>query len=717
MSHSLEKAEQKLNSGNQSKDDIVLKVAPHANMIQKITPAPLTVAVLAELALLSTSHADFKLEQPQGGFKKLKWTQFKPSLMQVSHEGWEAFNRAHSGMNEIRQLTDRIPGDMKQVLNILLNMPDDQVAALLPISLESLEEVADSCLARSKEVEGKFNSVRELTDELLQSSLSTESTNKNRKETLAFEKQQKEKEEAFFEIQKQEMKKNCEKAEKEVEKRSKEYENSLDSMPSGWSLLGMKVVEGLSNAASEMASLVATRGMSAVGKAAGLTSHLMGKSNGGAQPTKEEYPGGDREISAGEPLSFEDTIVYNNMKQHCQQIQHAINMLFTEDGFNRDAKEICAALVMFKKAEKDLNSAGVSPDLTMKRSFYEELIGVCRGIEKECHKGDPVKADDFRGKLVNLLDNAIELESMANAATGTLGLNKKTPFMSKSDSGNGASNDDSAATLAVKMAQSKMEMTAAQLQNSQEQYNKASEDLAKVNMKLADTLREISQLDLETATIHEILEMLRKGLLLLSKLREQWGQLTMFFEEMAILIKANLHSRTNKFIKQSDQLGKLKMETGMSPSKFSKDLIYSSARDVVGVGYVVNRLATQYFQVSEQYLMPPMGRLSQLMVLDKDMDKVKIMRLKEEIMAECEEAQSAITDLVSDEKKKFNASIQQRMKNIESELMVIVNNPSVSQEERMEITMEAKKAVKKGRSKVPNSKPAPLFDDKELEEW
>ena len=70
---------------------------------------------------------------------------FKPSLMQVSHDGWQAFNKAHSGMNEIRQQTDRIPGDMKEVLNILLNMQDDQeVAALLPISLKSLEDVADS---------------------------------------------------------------------------------------------------------------------------------------------------------------------------------------------------------------------------------------------------------------------------------------------------------------------------------------------------------------------------------------------------------------------------------------------------------------------------------------------------------------------------------------------------------------------------------------------
>ena len=72
-------------------------------------------------------------------------------------------------MDEIRQATDRIPGDRKEVLNILLNMPDETVVALLPISLQSLEDVADSCLARSREVEEKFHSVRELIDELLQS--------------------------------------------------------------------------------------------------------------------------------------------------------------------------------------------------------------------------------------------------------------------------------------------------------------------------------------------------------------------------------------------------------------------------------------------------------------------------------------------------------------------------------------------------------------------
>ena len=111
MSFSIEKVEQKLNSGVHAKEDLALTMAPQANLIQQvkvspriilmtssqITPAPLTVAVLAELALLSTAHSDFKLQvilkirvsliaitqEPLGGFKRLKWTQFKPSLMQV----------------------------------------------------------------------------------------------------------------------------------------------------------------------------------------------------------------------------------------------------------------------------------------------------------------------------------------------------------------------------------------------------------------------------------------------------------------------------------------------------------------------------------------------------------------------------------------------------------------------------------------------------------
>jgi len=474
MSSSIEKAEQRLNKGEQVKEDMALMLAPHTNLIQQITPAPITVAVLAELALLSTAHTDFKLEEPKGGFKRLQWTMFKPSLMQVSHDGWQAFNKAHSSMNEIRQQTDRIPGDMKEVLNILFNMQDDQeVAALLPISLKSLEDVADSCLARSKEVEGKFNSVREVIDELLQSSLSTESTGKDKKESLELSRIQKEKEEAFLKTQKEDFKRKCEKAEKEVEKRSKDYDNALSSMPSGWSLLGMKVVEGLSSVVSEGLVLFATQGLSTANKVASkvgsLANNMISKLNSSgprAESTQAKQPA----KNGIEAHSFEDRIVFNNMKHHPQQIQHGIKSLFDDEGYNRDAKEVRGALVIFKQAAKDLNADGVSASLKQHTPFYKDLIKIIECVEDECLKGTTDQAAMQRSRLEAMMPKALELEVLANAASSTTGLNKQTPFMSKAvqntdDASTPAAkiNTDDAATLAAKMAQTKMEMTSAQL--------------------------------------------------------------------------------------------------------------------------------------------------------------------------------------------------------------------------------------------------------------
>jgi len=472
------------------------------------------------------------------------------------------------------------------------------------------------------------------------------------------------------------------------------------------------VVEGLSGVVSEGLSLLATKGLSTASKAASLATNMIYKHNSSgprAESTEAEQPA----ENGIEAHSFEDRIVFNNMKHHPQQIQHGIKSLFDDDGYNRDAKEVRGALVIFKQAAEDLNADGVSASLKQQAPFYKDLIKIIKCVEDECLKGTADQAERQRSRLEAMLPKALELEVLANAASSTTGLNKQTPFMSKS-----VQNTDDVSTLAVKMAQTKMEMTSAQLNQCQDQYNSASENLAKVNAKLSETLREISKLDSETATIREILDMLRKGLLLLSKLRDQWGQLTIFFEGMATLIKVNLCTRTDKFIKQADKLGQLKIATGMSPQKFSKDLIYSSAREATCVGFVVNKLASQYFSVSERYLMPPMGRLSELMVLDKDQDRGRIIQLKGEIMAECEDAQAAIKTMVDSEKRMFNKNIQERIDTIEQEFGAIVNNPAVTHEERKEISMEAKRVVEAGRSDVSSATPTPpFFDANELEDW
>ena len=43
MSSSIEKAEQRLNKGEQVKEDMALMLAPHANLIQQVAPTKLNL--------------------------------------------------------------------------------------------------------------------------------------------------------------------------------------------------------------------------------------------------------------------------------------------------------------------------------------------------------------------------------------------------------------------------------------------------------------------------------------------------------------------------------------------------------------------------------------------------------------------------------------------------------------------------------------------------
>merc|ERR1712037_825976 len=96
-------------------------LAPYANWVQQILPAPLAVATLAELAYLSTSTIDFPIVEPAGGFKRIKYRDsFKASLTQLCNEGYEAFALSHEAMDDVRLSTLSIPTDMKFVVKLLM---------------------------------------------------------------------------------------------------------------------------------------------------------------------------------------------------------------------------------------------------------------------------------------------------------------------------------------------------------------------------------------------------------------------------------------------------------------------------------------------------------------------------------------------------------------------------------------------------------------------
>ncbi|CAG2234876.1 unnamed protein product [Mytilus edulis] len=84
--------------GEDKNNDAMMLMSPESNWDQFLTPAPFAIALLGELILIS-SDTDFSLEEkpPRDGFKHLRYpNSFRASLVQVSNEGWSAFNEAHT---------------------------------------------------------------------------------------------------------------------------------------------------------------------------------------------------------------------------------------------------------------------------------------------------------------------------------------------------------------------------------------------------------------------------------------------------------------------------------------------------------------------------------------------------------------------------------------------------------------------------------------------
>lgn len=93
----LNKAFVDANSGQDKSETALLMMSSSINWADFLTPAPMCIALLGQLMLISTEK-DFSLkkQEPLGGFKNMKYPEsFRASLVQVSNAGWRAFNEAH----------------------------------------------------------------------------------------------------------------------------------------------------------------------------------------------------------------------------------------------------------------------------------------------------------------------------------------------------------------------------------------------------------------------------------------------------------------------------------------------------------------------------------------------------------------------------------------------------------------------------------------------
>lgn len=182
----IDKSLDSITKGIDKKNDALMMMSPECNWGQFLTPAPFAIAILGDLLLISTD-TDFSMEEnsPAAGFKLLNYpTSFRACLVQVTNEGWTAFNTAHTNMDQIRLQCSNVDVHIKNAVIFLLRGTPNEVEKILPMVLNKIQKAADDCLQLVNEVEEGFVGLMSLIAELLEASTNTKGVyEKKRKET------------------------------------------------------------------------------------------------------------------------------------------------------------------------------------------------------------------------------------------------------------------------------------------------------------------------------------------------------------------------------------------------------------------------------------------------------------------------------------------------------------------------------------------------------
>ncbi|XP_046557793.1 uncharacterized protein LOC124266992 [Haliotis rubra] len=201
------KAEKELMSPKDIKEDMMLVLGPHMNWQEMLCPAPLSVCLLGQLVLV-TLDKDVSLLSEHMTRDRFKHTEYpeslRTSILQVADDGWNAFNLANKNMDQIRLLTLQIPQHVKNAVKYIVNGSEMEVSHLVAEG-----QYSEKLLKAEKDHEVKTLRLQSLEE----------------RKKLA--------EEEYNELRNQ------------FKKTQESYQKAMDSMPSGWSMIGMDFVEGL----------------------------------------------------------------------------------------------------------------------------------------------------------------------------------------------------------------------------------------------------------------------------------------------------------------------------------------------------------------------------------------------------------------------------------------------------------------------------------------
>lgn len=683
------KAMIRANSGEDKNETALLMMSPSMNWAEFLTPAPMSIALLGQLMLIA-GEKDFSLEsqKPKDGFQFIQHPRsFRACLVQVSNAGWRAFNEAHKNMDTIRLYSAKVPGQVKKVVRTLVSGSKEDVKDILPIELRKIEENASESLELAKAVESKFENVMHLTGELLEVSSAAKGHFQNTqvelqtKREIALTKEKSVREEI------ERAKEEQDKLTKQVKEAKAQWEKAVDSMPSGWDLVGMQFVEGITkaftSAAETVISAVATRGMNS----SSAPSH--------ADPNLRVDPSEKQSAKRVSKLPTQALVKAELMKVFSAKLVEVLATFQDKSNGGEPAKDIKKTRLEMESLQKDWSTEQESKDDQEGLKLLSRGLEICMEAEKELE--DLNLSNDKMKKIAKraskLKDDIFKFCTKVQTKVQTNPLYTKPPRQARNMADPAKSASSSAANMAVESARFKIAETRGLLEKQEMLYDEGNKQLKESNKELSKVLQSLVEFSPEKiANFDQIRETLKKGIKALASVRERWQKLVEFFQCITNIIKVCQKESLTSFVEYSKVAQERRLTKGYTDTDFMRDLIYEQVSQANKTSYVVWSISNTYVEVSRNHLMSRLASLGHLIALDPEKDRATIEEKRIELLEGSQEAERAIMQLVSEAQNTFHEKVGERIKQFEEEMEKVL--PPEDPARIKEINDSVAKAVK-----------------------
>ncbi|XP_063048804.1 uncharacterized protein LOC134442692 [Engraulis encrasicolus] len=666
----LSKTTQSLTTAAEMRETTTMLMQPNANWEEYLYPAPLSIAIMGELAVISSDvKNDFSINKnpPPNGFQYIKYPDsFRACLMQICNSGWQAFNKAHKNMDQIRIHTGNVSDFMKEAVEILFNAPDNVMDKLLPNQLENISDIADECVILAEGVEKKYLDVICLIQELLEACINAQHFYGEELENIKTTMKEAQLREKMAKEFNDRSKKAMEAMGQQVEEAQNAYKQAMELIPTGWEMIGMDFLEGLANSVNSIIN-GCTKSMSNVGIKGML--HRVSFA-------EEMDITSDMKIlsSSGAILEIMGSLIQNvnedeiDWRNLYDQKSKSMKSKWTKTQFQnlKDDFEMC-------------------PDNKAKKSVLSLLrkgIAVCDDLAtyKPDQEWDSKKTKKLIKDLQSLQKQALAFDSKSKKLMGSPALAPKSPMLSKALTN--SLGDTSVSQQASENARFRIEQSREQLKHTREQYNKCVENMEKNRKELTEILCELQNCEIKEIDFETTIKMLVKGMDAMGRVKEQWEKMVLFFQMVSNIVKTSLHRTLTKFVTAESTKARM-----YNIKLFTKDMLYNQMFQASNIANLVHIISGTYTEISGKYLMDRVSSPGRLMAMDSS--NPQLMREREMLQESCKEAQDGILQLVLKNKKEFEEKTDARMAKIEGSLKAILPAAAPETTERLKEIVQA----------------------------